>query len=278
MCWRARASLQNPVACWPTATLALVALEFSVAKQVFRAWGASAEEIPTSSAEESDWLVALKGFRLLVEEKAKLENPESQQEREEALRSGSVHGTTTPLVQNNRLSGIVRKARKQLSSTAAQREHDARIMWFTGFGFDAEAKHYQFMATLYGSTKIIELDKPGLRECYYFRNADFFRYREEMDGAVAAFLTGDSVIMKLCLNTYSPRYTVLKSSPFAEQFLNGLIDPLDEEASGNAYIADTDIDRRDAGAVLHYIQVKYGLSRAMNMDLNMATATVAVPR
>jgi hypothetical protein len=255
-----------------------MSLEFSVAQQVFGFWGASVEEIPTSSAEESDWLAELKGFRLLVEEKAKLESPASQQDREEALRSGRVHGMTTPLSQSNRLSGIVRKARKQLASTAARLEHDARIIWFTGLGFDAEAKHYQFMSTLYGSTKIFELDKPELRECYYFRNADFYRYREELDGAVAAFLIGDSVTMKLCLNTYSPRYRAIKSSPFAAQFPNGLIDPLAEEASGNAYIADTDIDRRDSGAVLQYLQQKYGLKRAMNMDMNLATATVAMPR
>jgi hypothetical protein len=255
-----------------------MSLEFSVAQQVFEFWGATAEEIPTSSAEESDWIAELKGFRLLVEEKAKLENPALQKEREEALRSGRAHGMTTSLSHSNRLSGIVRKARKQLSSTAARLDHDARIVWFTGIGFDAEAKHYQFMSTLYGSTKIFEIDNPRLRECYYFRNADFYRYREELDGAVAAFLFGDSVTIKLCLNTYSPRYLAIKSSPFAAQFQNGLIDPLAEEASGDAYIADTDIDRKDTGAVLQYLQNKYGLSRAMNMDMNLATATVVMPR
>jgi hypothetical protein len=253
-------------------------LEFSVAQQVLVAWGASAEEIPTSSAEESDWLAELMGFRLLVEEKTKLENRESRLEREMALRSGRVHGTTTSLVQSNRLSGIVRKARKQLASTATRITHDARVIWFTGVGFDAEAKHYQFMATLYGSTKIFELDKPALKECYYFRSADFYRFRNELDGAVAAFLTGDSVTMKFCLNTYSPRYQTLRSSPFAAQFRSGLIDPLAEEVNGDAYIADTDIDRTDSGAVLQYVQKKYGLTQAMNMDLNLATATVAMPR
>jgi hypothetical protein len=255
-----------------------MSLEFSVAQQVFSAWGASAQEIPTSSVEESDWLAELNGFKLLVEEKAKFENPESMQKREDALRSGRVHGQSTPLVHSNRLSGIVTKARKQLSSTAAKVAPDARIIWFTGMGFDAEAKHYQFMATLYGSTKLFELDRRTLRECYYFRNSDFFRYREDLDGAVAAFCVGESVTMKLCLNTYSPRYSTLKASPFAANFPNGLMDPLAEEASGDAYIADTDVDRRDGAAVIQYLEKKYGLNRAMNMDMNLATATIAVPR
>lgn len=255
-----------------------MSLEFSVAQQVFHAWGATAQEIPTSSSEESDWLAELKGFRLLVEEKEKYESPDSQRERETALGSGGVHGTTTPLTQSNRLSGIVRKARKQLSSTASRIQHDARIIWLTGVGFDGEAQHYQFMATLYGSTKIFELDKKGLRECYCFRNSDFFRYRQDLDGAVAAFTTGDAVTMKLCLNTYSPRYQTPKSSPFAAQFPNGLIDPIADESAGHAYIADTDIDRRDSPAIIQYLQGKYGLTRAMNMDVNIATATMALPR
>jgi hypothetical protein len=255
-----------------------MSLEFSVAQQVFHAWGATAQEIPTSSSEESDWLAELQGFRLLVEEKEKYESPDSQQEREAALRSGGVHGNTAPLTQSNRLSGIVRKASKQLSSTASRIQHDARIIWLTGVGFDGEAKHYQFMATLYGSTKIFELDKKGLRECYYFRNSDFYRYREKLDGAVAAIATGDKVTMKLCLNTYSPRYQALKLSPFAAQFPDGLIDPLADEYAGHAFIADTDIDRSDSGVILRCLQGKYGLTRVMNMDMNIATATVAVPR
>lgn len=255
-----------------------MSLSVSVAEQVFEAWGAKATAVPTSSIEESDWLAELAGFRLLVEEKAKFENVELQLERTTTLRSGSVHGTTTPLVQSNTLSGIVRKAKKQLSSTASRIDHDARIIWFTGVGFNAEASHYQFMATLYGSTRIVEPDKPGLRECYYFRNADFYRYREDLDGAVAAFMMGDSVTMKLCLNNYSPRYEALRTSPFAVHFPNGLIDPLAEEALGHAYVADTDLDRKECGAVLQYIQRKYGLGRAMTMDMRLATAVVAVSR
>jgi hypothetical protein len=254
-----------------------MSLAFSVAQQVFSAWGASAQEIPTSSVEESDWLVELNGFQLLVEEKAKFENPESRQKRENTLRAGRVYGQTTALVHSNRLSGIVGKAKKQLSSTAAKSVPDARIIWFTGLGFDAEAKHYQFMATVYGSTKVFELDRRNLRDCYYFRNSDFFRYREDLDGAVAAFADDESVTMKLCLNSYSPRYSQLKTSPFAERFPNGLIDPLAEEASGAAFIADTDLDRRDCAAVVRYLERKYRLSRAMTMDMNLATATVNVP-
>jgi hypothetical protein len=258
--------------------LALMAIEVSVVEQVLAAWGATAESLQTSSKEESDWLALLGGCRLLIEEKTKFDDPAVRQARNDAQGAGQVHGTTLPLTHNNRLSGIVRKAAGQLSSTGKDIDHDARILWFTSVEFDGEAKHYQFMATLYGSTRIFELDRPTMKECYFFRNSDFFRYRAHLDGAVAAHLNGDVLTMKLCLNPYSPNWVTLRDSPYAKQFKHGLIDPIAEEAAGEAYIADTDVPRKDEGAVLRYLEQKYGLKRAMNMDMNMASATIRVDR
>ncbi len=251
---------------------------FSIAKQVLELWGASAEEIPTSAKEESDWLATLGGFRLLIEEKTKLENPEQASARSMALEANQVFGTTTPLSPNNRISGILRKAAGQLSSTAASVAHDARVLWMTGTGHDAEAKHYQTLSTLYGSTKVFELGKPGLRECYFFHNSDFFRFRNHFDAAVVAFLVADTVTMKLCLNPYAVRWQALRDSPFARKLPNGLIDPVAEEAAGDALIADTDIDRKDKDEVLRYLRTKYGVDQLLNMDMNMASAIVAMPK
>jgi hypothetical protein len=248
----------------------------SVAAQVFAAWSANAQKLPTSTQEETDWLVELGGFRLLVEEKEKLEDPSRTQARVNDLHAGRVHGTTMPVSHNNRISGIVRKATRQLQSTGGDLAHDARIIWFTGVGFDGEAKHLQFMATLYGSTNIIEIDKKYMKECYFFRNSDFFRYKDSLDGAVAAYLHGDQVTMKLCLNPYAANWTQLRDSPIAKQFKTGLVNPVAEEAAGEAYMANTDLPRADSAAVLRYLEDKYGLGRTMNMDMNMATAVVAV--
>lgn len=253
-------------------------LEFSVAEQVLNQWGALAEPLPTSSKEESDWFAILDGFRLLIEEKRKFDNSVARQAREAALRAGQVHGTSLPLTHNNRISGIVRKAAGQLSSTGKNIGHDARILWFTGMGFDGEAKHHQFIATLYGSTRVFELDRPKMKECYFFRNSDFFRYRDHLDGAIAAYLNNDVLTMKLCLNPYAQNWIALRDSPFAKQFKLGLIDPVAEELAGDAYIVDTDLPRNDKSGVLRYLEQKYGIERAMNMDMNLASATVLVDR
>ena len=198
--------------------------------------------------------------------------------RAETLARGSVHGSTLPLGPNNRLSGIVRKAAKQLDSTGNDIRHDNRVVWFTGTGFDAEAKCLQFIATLYGSTKIFELGRRELKNCYFFRNADFFRFREQLDGAVVASLRGSEVTVKLCLNPYSRRWEALRDLPFASKFKLGLINPVAEEAAGNAYIVDAGLPRSETGAIIRYIETKYGLKDADNMDMNLASAIVAVPR
>src|SRR5439155_14516281 len=118
----------------------------SVATQVLEAWGAKVTSLSTSFKEESDLLAELDGVRLLVEEKTKFDDPADVQARDAALASGTAHGSSLPLRHNNRISGIVRKATKQLSSTGADIEHDLRVLWFTGVGFDAQAKHFQFIS------------------------------------------------------------------------------------------------------------------------------------
>lgn len=249
----------------------------SIVEQVLEAWGATAKSLPTSTKEESDWLAVLDGCRLLVEEKTKLDNPLWEASRRAAFQSGQPYETMMPLMSTNRLSGIVRKASSQLVSTGAELDHDLRIVWLTGVGRDAEAKYHQFIATLYGSTSIIERDKPGLKPCYFYRNSDFFRYSNHLDGAVAAHLSGNTVTMMLCLNPYSLGWQALRDSPFAKQFTTGLVDPLAEEAAGEAYVADTDQDRTDQGAVIAYLQEKYRTGPLMKIDMNMASVEIAVP-
>lgn len=250
----------------------------SIAAQILAYWGATVEPIPTSAKEESDLLATLGGCRLLIEEKAKFDDPNHLVERQRVLDSGEVHMSTTSVTPSNRLAGIVKKAAGQLASSAEQVPHDLRLIWFTSVGVDATAKYHQFMATLYGSTKIFVKDDPtGLRTCYFFRNSEFFRHAFVLDGAIAAMRSSDGFTVMLCLNPLSHKYAALRSSPLSVCFTNGIIDPQVEEAEGIAYIADTDVDRNDASAVLAYIQQKYATGLIMNMDMGVTTATISVP-
>jgi hypothetical protein len=246
--------------------------EFSVAAQVLDIWGATAHAIETSTDQEADWLATLEGCRLLIEEKTKFDNPENLRARDAALASGKVHPTHHSLAHNNRLSGIIRKASDQLSSSALDIHHDLRILWFTGSGFDAEAQHMQFISTLYGSTNIYA-STHQIKPCYFFRNSDFFRFRKTLDGAISAHILNSNVTMRFCLNPYSSNLEALRNSPYAKKF-STLIDPIAEEAVGSAYIVDTDIDRNNESAVLMYLQEKYSLERPAKMDMMMASVAM----
>jgi hypothetical protein len=251
----------------------------SIAVQAFESWGAQVEPLPTSTKEECDWVVSLEGCTLIAEEKTKFEDTLAIDARMKTLKAGGVHGQTIPFKPSNRLSGIVKKAVGQLSSSAGDVDHDLRVLWFTGTGFDGEAKHYQLLATLYGSTRVFELNGDGRhRTCYFFRNSDFYRFREVLDGAYVTYLTGDTLTIKLCLNPYSPKWERLRDSPFAAQLENGLIDPIAEEKEGISYVVDGDVERTNGSAVMEYLHEKYKLVQAMNIDMGMTTATIRVPR
>jgi len=251
----------------------------SIAAQVFRSWGATVQALPTSTKEECDWLVSLQNCALIAEEKTKFEDAVALEARMKTLRAGEVHGRTIPLKPNNRLSAIVKKAVGQLSSSAREIQHDLRVLWFTGTGFDGEAKHYQLMATLYGSTRVFELNGDGHhRTCYFFRNSDFYRFRSVLDGAYVTYVTGNTLTVKLCLNPYSPKWQELRDSPFAACLKNGLIDPVAEEREGFAYIVDGDVDRAAEEEVMRYLQGKYGLKQAMSIDMGMTSAAILVPK
>jgi hypothetical protein len=249
----------------------------SIANKVLTLIGAAVGEIPTSYKEESDWLATLGGFSLLVEEKTKLENPELAAARANSIASGQVHGTTTSLRPNKGISRIIHKAAKQLSSTAADRTHDARILWFTSTGFDREAKDFQAFNTLYGATKVFDLDvSASLRDCFFFHFSEFYKH-PGIDGAVLAIFDGQNVTLRLCLNPYSDNWQTLRESPFAAKF-GAPVDPLAQEAEGLAMIADTDLDRRNSEAILDFLRAKYRIPKLLSMDMNMASAVVGVPR
>lgn len=251
--------------------------DISIAESILKHWKAAVEPVPTSQKEESDWLATLDGFRLLIEEKTKLENPDSAAARAESLKSGQVYGSTTPLSPNNRVSGIIGKAAKQLRSTGADVQHDARVIWFTSVGFDRETKDHQAYNTIYGATKTFDLDRSAsLQDCFFFYNSEFFRH-QDIDGAYLVVADQGSATVRLCLNPLSSRWTSLRDSPFAQKLATGLVDPVAKEAAAEAMLVDGPVDRRDSAAVLNYLRKKYGIPKLMNMDMNMASVVVAVP-
>jgi hypothetical protein len=247
------------------------------AKKILEQLGVTVHDIPTSRKEESDFLAIFEENKVLIEEKTKFEDTQRLKERQDVLENGEIHVSDMPIIRDNRLSGLVKKAASQLNSSSEQK-HDFRLIWFTSTGRDAEAKSLQFVATLYGTTNIVEMNNLQYSKiCYFFRNSDFYRYSQIIDGAIVAYLISETdVSVKLCLNPLSPRYNALQSSSVVLKFGSAIEDPVDMEKRGVAFILDGDIDRNDESALFSFLQKKYNTLPLMNIDIGCHTASILV--
>jgi hypothetical protein len=252
-----------------------VSTEPTFADVVFKHLGFDVEPIPTDVEERADWKVTVGPVVMLVEEKVKLDDRGMLVRRRVALDGGQVFPTHVPIKPDNTLSGITRKAAAQIVATAPHVSHDFRIVWFTAAGQLHEPRRMQYLATLYGTTNIFQLGQSRLKRCYFFRNSDFFRHRNTLDGAVVAEIEDQDISARLCLNPLSPRYEKLKASPLSASFGTAVVDPLKEEADGEAYLVDSDLDRTKTNEVLQFLQSKYRVDKIMNMDMSFARAEVA---
>lgn len=255
-------------------------LPHSYAKALLEHWRIAVEDIPTSDEQEkqeSDFLANFSGVRVLIEEKTKEDDPTYLAQRAEELERGEIHAATLPLRRDETLSGLVRDASHQLRSSS-DKPHDFRLMWFTATGLLAIGKYEQFMATLYGRTNILEMNASSYRRCYYFRHADFFRRAGVIDGAVVAYTDGRSISARLCLNSLSQRFQVLRKSPVLKPFGTAVEDPASLEAEGTAFILDAALDRKQEGPLLSYLQQKYVTGPLMKFDLGYTSASILVPK
>lgn len=253
---------------------------FSYAKALLQHWGIVIEDIPTSDAQqkqEADFLASFGNARVLIEEKTKEDDSIYLAKRAEELASGEIHMATLPISRNETLSRLVKNASRQLKSSS-DKPHDFRLMWFTATGIHAKGKYEQFMATLYGRTNILEMHAAHYRRCYYFRNADFFRKAEVIDGAIVAHTDGKSISAKLCLNSLSPRYEALRHSAVLQPFGTAVEDPSALEADGMAFILDCALDRKNEAALLAYLQKKYETAPLMKFDLGYTHASILLPK
>lgn len=254
--------------------------QVSYARLLLEYWGISVEDIPTSDRaqkQEADFIATFGTTRVLIEEKTKEDNAENKTARAQQLESGEIYAKTIPLVRNETLSGIIRDAAKQLCSSS-DKPHDFRLIWFTATGPYAEAKYEQFMATLYGRTNIFEMNSEGYRRCYFFRNSDFHRRASVVDGAIVAYTHGNSISAKLCLNPLSLRFSELRKSPIIEPFGTAIEDPIELESDGTAFILDTDLNRKNEGPLLAYLQEKYSTRPLMKIDLGYTGASILVQK
>ena len=244
-------------------------------KAFFEEEGFSVEKIPESSEESPDFIVDDGKSRILVELKTKLDSESVIKSREEKLSSGEIYEKVSVLGRRNRISGILKKASSQLKSKKEQYEADYCFVFLFATGMHASEKLSQFEASVFGTKDIIHMGggDPNIKRCYYFGHSDFFNNRDILDGA----FTSSDQIARLCINSLSPNYPKILNTKFVRVFQSGVIDPVEQEAHGAAYLLDADISRNDEESLKQYLQAKYNLGQIVPFNWPQISVASRIP-
>lgn len=240
-----------------------------IVKRFFDNLGYQVEKIPETDEESPDFWLYDDTSSYVLELKTKFPSTEELEKRKHQLYSGEIHNIHELVIGKNTLSGIIKKAKDQLESF--RDENVLRLVWLLATGHLAEPRMLQFEATLYGLEPIVSRD--CTRYCFFFYNSDFYRFREILDGAIVSTESE----AKLLLNPLSPRYAQIKSSSLPKHFGEAVVDPMELESLGKAFLVDNEVNRGDKEAVLQYLGKKYALENPMNITMTFLSGTIAIP-
>ena len=227
-------------------------------------------ESDKKSVQTPDFLAVLEDVSYIVELKSKSANRDKKTNRERTLTSGEVHGEIEPLVRMNPCSRIIESAKSQLK--ASSDDSAFHIAWFMAVDYNSSSTMHQFKAALYGSMTLVDFSTGTHGVCYYFENSDFYRFRDNLDGAIVS--SQEELI--LCINTLSPRYSEFRQSPICRVLESGLCDPEELAQQGVAYIVDGDMNRGNKEEVLAYLQNKHQQPMLTDMGMIHMAASVLV--
>ncbi|MEA2561261.1 MAG: hypothetical protein QOH06_2765 [Acidobacteriota bacterium] len=200
-----------------------------------------------------DLLVASSGQRFLIEVKAKSDDLAALLERRRKLARGEFVMHDASLAPMNTIASKARDGVCQLNDYPSE-ERDFSLLWLHAEGEEPQSQVEQFASTLYGKANVYSImNSKFSHECYFFHDSVFYRWRATLDGAILSTFT----TTKLCINTYSPRYTSFRASEIVRAFDQAVVDPIELERAGRAIVADCDVDRRKHVDVIRYLAVKY---------------------
>lgn len=224
--------------------------------EVLKQLGLTPELIPVSNQRRTPDLKATDGKDIfLIEVKSKIDDPSAVSAEAEKLRSGQPVVQSIPVSHNNTLSDIIRDAADQLKYSKVPEA--IRLLWFNAEGGEPERQWRQLYSTLYGTRTLVDTTTNAAYECFYFDFNEFFHRKDIIDAAFTAWPENGLTKLALFVNSFSPRVERVRNCTLYKALHEGLCDPRILESEGRAYLADTDVDRRNSDAVLKYIQDKY---------------------
>lgn len=233
--------------------------------EYFQQFSVIAKKIDESNEKTPDFLVDQEE-RVLIELKEKMDREEIHDRKEEKLALGEIFEYTNTMGYKNRLAGVIGDGIEQLKAQKTNTESEFCLLFIVASGVSPSNQLEQISSTLYGKKSLIDFDSGSkyAKSCYYAYHSEFYKRKDIIDGVFVA--TRDNVF--LLLNDKSPKYSKFKGSKFLSRFIGevNVIDPVEHEKSGEAFIADCDIGRSDQEKVKDYVFEKYGIKRGLIID------------
>lgn len=160
------------------------------------------------------------------------------------------------------LETLLRDAWRQIRDFPDRDDTNFTLVWFITrkVGGITVLTGHTTMGLLYG-TELLEgctVDRKEFyqKECFFFHESIFFKYKD-----LYGVVLHDDQSIKLCLNPFSPRYSVFKHTMLTDVFRVkfAVVDPKEMEEVDECFIADCSDERKDINGVVRYLKSKYGL-------------------
>jgi hypothetical protein len=204
-----------------------------------------------------------------LEVKEKFESPADAQVRQDYLLGGEVYSEVDKLSHDNRISGILRDAQKQLDQTPKDGD-TFQLIWFHADGIDADLKFRQAFSTFYGDVPVIAGNETT--HCFYFDYSAAFAMP-----SVEALILSDRKQLQFCLNEFSVRAGEFRQSRIFHKFdaLGGLFDPQKIVSDGIAIACRATIPRKNDHETARALQDQTGV-KYTPIRLNRYTSSAMV--
>jgi hypothetical protein len=247
-----------------------------IVKNILSQLGLNTKDIATNnSTQMPDFEVTGSTDKYTVELKIKDDNPEEIETENQALSRGELVGRSISIGPRNGLAAIIRKGVSQMLEFDPSGQ-TYRVIWLYSAGQDPEEHNMRFHATLFGTETLFSLRLPNSITCYYFHESAFYSWRNYLDGAILTSLNTarDSINIKLCINTLSPRVDKFRQSELVQSLSNGLCDPDKLHTHNDVFIADCPLDRKDSNKILAYLQNKYNIDHLQTIPMSKHTGKI----
>lgn len=231
------------------------------------------EESDIEGEKRPDFLVTISDEQHIIELKSKDMAREIYENIFNSIYEDGVCTRSVDLERENKYSKVISNAKSQLESYNLE-NFSYKILWLHSIGSDSHNHMEQFKRALFGIKTLVDFDfEDGARDCYFFSQSDFYRYKHILD---AAFITRDGYL-QLCLNPHSENYHQMKNSSLFQALENNQLDPIKLEEDGEIYYADTNMPRENTVSSLDYLKEKYGYPNLMEINMESTSAHVILP-